>query len=344
MAACFRNALPACLVLLLIGTASPIVIAQDTTKFPSLGKVVRIDPALERLLAPEASIEVLAGGFVWSEGPVWVPREGGFLLFSDIPRNRVMKWVDGEGVSVFMEPSGFTGVTDYSGEPGSNGLGLDPEGNLTLCEHGDRRLSRMTWNGGKQTIVDSYQGKRFNSPNDHVWSSSGDLYFTDPPYGLRGRWESTQRELDFCGVFQLRKNGLLTLVDKMNSPNGIGVSPDGRTLYVAQSGRIDPGWSKYAIDTDGSVGTRELFFDARTIADFGPGSADGMAIDIQGNIWATGPGGVLIFTPQAKLLGRIAVGERVANCCFGGSDGSTLYMTADMWLCRIQTKTRGLGL
>ncbi|MEO0531961.1 MAG: SMP-30/gluconolactonase/LRE family protein, partial [Planctomycetota bacterium] len=160
--------------------------AQDTTTFPTTGKVVRHDAALDALLAEDAKIEVLAGGFQWSEGPVWVPRDGGFLLFSDIPNNRVMKWVEGEGVSVFLEPAGYTGASAYGKERGSNGLGLDPRGNLTLCEHGDRRVARLDWDGGKQTIVDNYDGKRFNSPNDHVWAASGDLFFTDPPYGLPG--------------------------------------------------------------------------------------------------------------------------------------------------------------
>ncbi|WP_231993847.1 SMP-30/gluconolactonase/LRE family protein [Pseudobythopirellula maris] len=318
--------------------------AQDTTTFPTLGEVVRLDPALDELIEPGAKIEVLAGGFDWSEGPVWVPRDGGFLLFSDIPPNRVMKWVEGQGVSVFLDPSGYTGVGRYSREPGSNGMFLDPKGDLTLCEHGDRRVAMMTWDGGKRTLVDNYQGKRLNSPNDCVWSARGDLYFTDPPYGLPGQWDSPQRELDFCGVYRLSPAGELSLVDRtLNRPNGIGLSPDGRTLYVAQSESRAAIWRKYPVADDGSVGDGELFFDATEQGRQMRGLPDGLAVDAAGNVWATGPGGVWVFSPEGEPLGRIATGEATANCCFGGADGSHLYMTADMWLCRIKTKSKGQG-
>lgn len=328
------------LVVLLPGVA----VAQDTTKFPTLGEVVRLDPALDGLLDADAKIEVVAGGFIWSEGPVWVPRDGGFLLFSDIPNNRVVKWVEGKGISTFLQPAGYTGAAEYSYEPGSNGLALDPDGNLTLCEHGDRRVALMTWDGGKRTLVDNFQGKRLNSPNDCCWGPGGDLYFTDPPYGMPKGWDSPTRELDFCGVYRRSKEGEVTLVDKtLKRPNGIGLSPDGRTLYVAQSDPSASIWRKYPVAEDGSVGKGELFYDATPMVSELPGSPDGLSIDASGNVWATGPGGVLVLSPEGKLLGRIATGERTANCCFGGPDGSTLYMTADMWLCRIHTKSRGAG-
>lgn len=324
----------------LVGAAG----AQDTTTFPTIGDVIRHESGLDVLLVEEATIEVLSGGFKWSEGPVWVPRDGGFLLFSDIPNNRVMKWVEGKGVSVFLEPAGYTGAADYGGEPGSNGLALDADGNLTLCEHGDRRIARMTWDGGKRTIVDHFQGKRFNSPNDLVWAPSGDLFFTDPPYGLPGQADSPLRELDFCGVYRVSKAGQLSLVDKtLTRPNGVGVSPDGKTLYVAQSDPDAAILRKYPINADGTIGGGKLYYDATPMVGTHRGLPDGLAIDIEGNVWATGPGGVLVLSSEGKLLGRIATGEATANCCFGGPDGSTLYITADMWLCRIQTKTRGMG-
>jgi gluconolactonase len=326
---------------MLIASAS----AQDTTNYPTLGEIVRLEPQLDALIPSDARIEVLAGGFDWSEGPVWVPRDGGYLLFSDIPRNSIMQWVPGRGVSLFLKPSGYTGKADYGAEPGSNGLSLDPDGNLVCCEHGDRRMSRMTWDGGKRTLVDSYQGRRLNSPNDAVWHKNGDLYFTDPPYGLPERWEDPRRELDFCGVYRLTSSGELKLLTKeMTRPNGIGLSPDQRTLYVAQSDPDAALWKSFPLNSDGSLAAGRTFYDVTAMVDRHKGLPDGMAIDAQGNIFATGPGGVFIFTPQGTLLGRIDTKEATANCCFGGPDGSTLFITADMWLCRVETTTKGLGM
>jgi gluconolactonase len=242
-----------------------------------------------------------------------------------------------------MKPSGYTGVADYGAEPGSNGLVLDPEGRLVLCEHGDRRMSRMDWNGGKKTLVDSYQGKRLNSPNDAVYRSNGDLYFTDPPYGLPKRWDDPRRELDFCGVFRLSKDGqLILLVKDMTRPNGIAFSPDEKILYVAQSDAARAIWMAFPVQGDGSVGQGRVFQDVTSMMGKLPGSPDGMKIDRNGNVFATGPGGVHIFTPDGTRLGRIETGERTSNCAWG-DDGSTLYITADMYLCRVKTRTKGSG-
>ncbi len=319
-----------------------ILPAQDTTNFPVLGEVVRMDPRLDRLIPKDARIEVVASGFLWSEGPVWI-KEGGYLLFSDIPRNSVMKWKEGEGVSLWMKPSGYTGVADYGGEPGSNGLLLDPQGRLVLCEHGDRRISLLYPDGGKRTLVDSYQGKRLNSPNDAVYHRNGDLYFTDPPYGLPKRWDDPRRELDFCGVYRLSKDGKVTLLTKeLTRPNGIAFSPDYKTLYVAQSDPKAALWKAFPVKEDGTLGPGRVFYDVTEFVGKLPGLPDGMKVDREGNLFATGPGGVYVFTPKGELLGRISTGEATANCAWG-DDGSTLYMTADMYLCRIKTKTRGLG-
>jgi gluconolactonase len=322
--------------------------AQDSLNFPTLGEVLRFDPALDALIPPEAKLQVLAAGFDWTEGPCWVPGEGGqpgYLLFSDIPPNKIYKWVEGKGVTLFMQPSGYTGVVDYGAEPGSNGLLLDPEGRLICCEHGDRRVSVLTNNGGKRTLVDNYQGKRLNSPNDAVFKSNGDLYFTDPPYGLPQRWEDPRRELDFCGVYRLAKDGTLTLLtSEMTRPNGIGFSPDEKTLYVAQSDPEEPIWKAFPVQEDGTLGPGRLFYSAAKELQQGlPGLPDGMAVDVQGHLFATGPGGVFVFTPAGKLLGRISTGERTSNCTFGGPDRSILYITADTYLCRIQTRTQGLA-
>ncbi|MCA8992302.1 MAG: SMP-30/gluconolactonase/LRE family protein [Planctomycetaceae bacterium] len=320
--------------------------AQDTLNFPVLGETIRHDAALDSLIEPGTPLQVLSSGFEWTEGPVWVPEEGGkgYLLFSDIPNNAIMKWVEGEGVSLYMQPSGFTGPGEYGGEPGSNGLLLDPKGRLVCCEHGDRRLSVLTKDGGKRTLVDNYKGKRLNSPNDAVFHANGDLYFTDPPYGLPKQYDDPRRELDFCGVYRLSTSGEVTLLTKeMTRPNGIGFSPDGKTLYVAQSDPEAALWKSFPVKEDGTLGPGKVLFDATDAVEKGwPGLPDGMAVDKDGNLFATGPGGVYVFSAAGKLLGRISTGERTANCTFGGPDNSILYITADMYLCRIQTKTCGI--
>jgi gluconolactonase len=316
--------------------------AQDTRNFPELGRVIRQDPRLDKLIPKDAKLEVLASGFDWSEGPVWV-KEGGYLLFSDIPRNSVMKWKEGEGVSLWMKPSGYTGVTEYKPEPGSNGILIDPQGRPVFCEHGDRRVSVLTKDGGKMTLADRYMGKRLNSPNDGVYKSNGDLYFTDPPYGLPKNWDDSRRELDFCGVYRLSKNGELTLLTKaLDRPNGIAFSPDEKTLYVAQSDPKRAIWMAFPVKDDGTLGDGRVFFDVTSSVDKLPGLPDGLKVDKDGNLFATGPGGVYIFTPEGELLGRIETGEKTGNCAWG-DDGSTLYIVADMWLCRIKTTTRGAG-
>lgn len=316
-----------------------IALGQDTRNFPSIGKIERFDAALDPLIAPDARIEVLASGLDWSEGPVWV-KDGGYLLFSDIPRNSVMKWVEGAGVSLFLKPSGFTGAGEYGRESGSNGLAVDAQGRLIFCEHGDRRISRLEPNGGKRTLVDNYMG---NSPNDAVVRSNGDIYFTDPPYGLPKDWDDPRRELDFNGVYRMSKDGQLTLLTKeVTRPNGIAFSPDEKTLYVAQSEAKRAIWMAYPLQEDGTLGTGRVFADVTSMVGKLPGGCDGLKVDRNGNLFATGPGGVHIYSPEGKLLGRLNTGERTANCAWG-DDGSTLYMTADMYLCRVKTRTRGAG-
>ncbi|MEM7384644.1 MAG: SMP-30/gluconolactonase/LRE family protein [Verrucomicrobiota bacterium] len=317
--------------------------AQNTLNFGSLGKIVRFDKkAMDQILDKEAKIEVLGSGFAWAEGPVWI-KDGGYLLFSDIPPNMVMKWKEGRGISTFLTPSGYTGPGIYGGEPGSNGLLLDAKGRLVSCEHGDRRVSVLTKGGGKRTLVDNYKGKRFNSPNDAVYHSNGDLYFTDPPYGLPKRWEDPRRELDFCGVYRLGKDGALTLLTKeMTRPNGIAFSPDEKTLYVAQSDPKAALWKAFPVKGDGTLGESRILADATSMVGKHKGLPDGLKVDRKGIIYATGPGGVHILAPDGKALGRIDTLEATANCGWG-DDGSTLYITADMYLCRIKTKAKGLG-
>ncbi len=315
----------------------------------TLGKIERLDPAFDELIGRDAQLEVLATGHIWTEGPVWVPRDGGFLLFSDIPRNRVYKWQEGKGESVFLEPSGYTGSATNLKEPGSNGLLLDPDGRLVLMEHGDRRVARLdSWDSKtKTTLAHRYMGKRLNSPNDGVFKSNGDLYFTDPPYGRalkeRSSEEFPDRDLDFCGVYRLSRDGQLTLLTKeMSRPNGIAFSPDEKTLYVANSDPAKAIWMAFPVKDDGTLGVGRVFYDVTNMVGKRPGLPDGMKVDAKGNVFATGPGGVLVFTPEGKHLGTVATGVPTANCAWG-DDGSTLYICADKALTRLKTKTKGKG-
>jgi gluconolactonase len=308
----------------------------------TIGSIERLDPTFDKLVPPGAAIEVLGEGFEWSEGPCWIKPQG-FLVFSDIPPNKIMKWDPKTGISVFRERVGYTGNEPFKGEePGTNGLMLDPQGRLVCCCHGDRVIKRIEKDGKLTIIADRYDGKRFNSPNDLVFKSNGDLYFTDPPYGLPMREKDPGRELGWFGVYRLGTDGKITLLTKeMTRPNGIGFSPDERTLYVAQSDPQAAIWKAFPVNPNGTLGISRVLFDATAWVKEGrPGLPDGMAIDKLGNLWATGPGGVYCITPQGKVLGRLNTGQRTANCKFG-DDGKTLFITADMYLCRVRTNVTG---
>jgi len=316
--------------------------AMPARIFPTLGRIERLDSAFDALIPPDVVIEKLAEGFDWSEGPVWV-RAGGYLLFSDVPRNVVLKWQEDAGVSEFLKPSGYTGQTARGGEPGSNGLTLDAQGRLVLCQHGDRRVARLESNDDFRTLAGSYRQRRFNSPNDLVVKSNGDLYFTDPPYGLEGLNDSPKKELMFNGVFRISAGGAVTLLtDALTFPNGLAFSPDERTLYVAVSDPQRPVIMAYDVKADGNLAQGRVFFDAAPLAKDKDrkGLPDGLKVDEAGNLFATGPGGVLVISPDGKLLGILNTGEATANCAWG-NDGSVLYLTADMYLCRVRTSTRG---
>lgn len=330
--------------LLLVGFLVPCQ-AESPTKYPTFGKIIRLDPRLDALIPPDVRLEKLAEGFEWSEGPVWLPKEK-CLVFSDIPNDSIMQWSEEQGLSLFLKPAGQSGATRRGTEPGSNGLLLDAEGNLVLCQHGDRQIARMegTDPDSKQTVlVDSYQGKRLNSPNDGAFHSNGDLYFTDPPYGLKQGAKDPARELPFSGIYKLSPDGKLTLLyDKMTFPNGIAFSPDESKLYVAQSDPKEALWMVFDVKEDGALGEGKVFFDATKWVATEKGLPDGLKVDRDGNIFATGPGGVFIFAPDGTHLGTIATGEATGNCAWG-DDGSSLYINADMYLGRVKTSTRGVG-
>lgn len=243
-----------------------------------------------------------------------------------------------------MEPSGYTGKEPFGGrEPGTNGLLLDHDKRLIMCCHGDRQVKRIEKDGSITILASEFEGMRLNSPNDAVVHSSGAIYFTDPPYRLPGGWRSDARELDYCGVYRRATDGTLTLLTKeMTRPNGIALSPDERTLYVAQSDGQAPIWKAFPIRDDGTLGGSTMIADGRDLAGNLRGGPDGMAVDEHGNLWATGMRGVVIMSPEGKFLGRIHTGEATANCTFG-NDGKTLYITADMYLLRVRTRVKGLG-
>ncbi len=308
-----------CLLLLFVSVAH----AQES--------IERLDPALDKIIAVDAKIETLCKGFQWSEGPVW-DTKGERLLFSDVPRNIIYQWKEGDTeASIFMKPSGFTGVSDYGREAGSNGLAFDAKGQLLCCEHGDRRVSYMTPEGGKRTLTDNFEGKRYNSPNDLTIAKDGAVYFTDPPYGLPQK--GNFRELEHHGVYRVDPQGKVTLIIKdLDRPNGVALSPDEKILYVAQSHQPAPVIMAYPIKADGTVEEGKVFYNTKDLK--GPGSPDGIKIHSNGTVFSTGPGGVLILDVNGKLLGRIICGRPTANIAFGPNEKS-LYITSQDRLLRV---------
>jgi len=316
----------------------PAVEELTPVSYPTTGSIERLDPRLDAIVPQDAVIEVLSEGHEWVEGPVWVP-ELQSILYSDIPNNAVYRWSEGEEASLWLQPAGFTGAIPREGESGSNGLALDAEGKLVLAQHGDRRLARMEAPWGApaprfETLVGEYEGNRFNSPNDVAPRANGDLYFTDPPYGLQGGNE--EKELDFQGVYRLAASGSLTLLtDELSRPNGIAFSPDQSILYVANSdGANQPVVMAYDVESDGGISNGRVFFESW---------GDGMAVDQEGNVYVTGPrGGVLIINADGEHLGTLLAPPRTSNATFG-EDGSTLFVTANTRLVRIRLNVKGVG-
>ena len=300
------------------------------------GRILRVDSRLDSLVPPGATIEKLAEGYVFTEGPVWLRGESR-LLFSDVRANAIHQWTEADGASPFLDPV-FEGDREGLRSISSNGLTLDAEGRLIICEHGNRRISRLEDDGSRTVIVDSYEGSRLNSPNDAVFGADGSLYFTDPSYGLEGLEESPLRELDFNGIYRLSPDGELELlVQDQSRPNGIALSPDEDVLYVANSDENNKVWMAYDLGEDGASNGR-VFYDVNDQTD--PGAADGLKVDLGGNLFATGPGGVWVIGWDGVHLGTILMPEVVANVAWG-DDGQTLYMTASTGVYRIRLATGG---
>ncbi|MEZ4959521.1 MAG: SMP-30/gluconolactonase/LRE family protein [Saprospiraceae bacterium] len=315
---------------------------QQKDKKPTvraIGKIERFSPEMDNLVPAGAIIEVLADGLDWSEGPVWVAN-GEYLLFSDVPANKVFKWKEGEGAKLYLSPSGFTSETAPGGE-GSNGLLFNAQGNLVLCQHGDRRVAWMNAPLDQPspefiTLADKWNGKRFNSPNDACYDRAGNLYFTDPPYGLPKQMDDPAKEIPFQGVYRLSKDGKVDLlVDSLSRPNGIALSPDEKVLYIANSDPDKAIWMAYDVMENGQLANGRVFYDATAmVGDEHKGLPDGLKVDGNGNLFATGPGGCWVFKPDGTVLGRIDTGEATANCAFGNGS-KALYLTADMYVCRV---------
>jgi gluconolactonase len=308
--------------------------------FPTIGY---IDDMARGILPANAQIEDLGGEFAWSEGPVWI--EDGYLLFTDVPGNAIWKFSETEGLSLWMLPAGSKVKADYTSSPGANGLYPYGPGKVLVPDHGNRALYVMDVETQVKTVLaDKFEGKRLNSPNDVVVHSSGMIYFTDPPYGLTDQDDNPAKELDFNGVFALSPDGDLSVIDRtLTRPNGIALSPDGRSLYVANSDPVDSKFMIYPVTTDGTVGAGALFLDVSTERESeGFGNPDGMAVATDGTIFATGPGGVWVISPEGEKLGLIRTGKPVANVAFGDADRKTLYMTSYDRLTRIHTRKTGL--
>jgi len=305
-------------------------------------KILRNDPALDAIVSPAAKIEKLAGGFLFTEGPVWV-RDGGYLLFSDPNNNTIYRWSEEDGISVYRTHSGYTGtdIGEY-GQPGSNGLTLDALGRLTINEHGNRRVTRLEKNGQLTVLADRYQGKRLNSPNDLVYRSDGALYFTDPPFGLPKFFDDPRKELPFSGVYCLI-NGELKLVSiDLLGPNGLAFSPDEKYLYVDNWDEKRKVIMRYDVHPDGTLSNGQVFFDATN--EPGEDAWDGMKIDVRGNLYLSGPGGLWIISPEGKHLGTIVGPEHPHNLAWGGEDHKILYLAAQTGLYRLAVNVPGAGV
>jgi len=316
---------------------------SSEVEYANTGSIERSSPKLDALIPAEAQLEILAEGFEWSEGPLWLEDQK-MVIFSDIPNNRINSWKVGEkGARVYLQPSGYTGAEERGGETGCNGLLLNPEGRLVLCQHGDRRMAIMDAPLDAPapkfiTLAGEWKGKKLNSPNDASFHPNGSLYFTDPPYGLEFQMEDPKKELGFQGVYRLSPEGDLSLMtDKLSRPNGIAFSPDGKTAYVANSDPARAVWMAFEVNADGNFENGRVLKDVTDRVGQEKGLPDGLKVDDAGNLFATGPGGVYVLSPEGEQLGLIRTGQATANCAFD-TDKTTLYITADMYLMRLKLR------
>ncbi|MBC7948067.1 MAG: SMP-30/gluconolactonase/LRE family protein [Chitinophagaceae bacterium] len=333
------------LVLFVVSTlrcSNTRVTTTTPVEFRTIGFLERIDPAFDNIIAPGAKAEIICEGHEWSEGPLWIEGHR-MLLYSDVPRDTVFKWTEEKGKEVYLTPSGYTGSVKRGGETGSNGLLLDNDNHLVLCQHGNRQMARMDApidipSPKFITIANMYQGKKLNSPNDGVYNRAGELFFTDPPYGLEKNMKDPNKEIPFQGVYKVKTNGEVVLItDTLTRPNGIAFLPGERTLLVANSDGARPNWYAFDIGPGDEVSNARIFHSAAGYDRSLKGGNDGLKVDRQGNVFATGPGGIWIFNSSGKLLGKYRLPDAASNCALSG-DEKTLFVTNDMYVLRLKMR------
>jgi gluconolactonase len=312
---------------------------RETVTAGDAADVLRLDPAIDRVVPRDVRIEQLASGFSFTEGPVWTPE--GLLLFSDPDDNRIYRWSADLGVSVFRTKSGYSGtdIGEYR-QPGSNGLTLDAHGRLTIAEHGNRRITRLEKNGDITVLADRFDGRRLNSPNDLVYRSDGSLYFTDPFFGLPKLEQDRRREQPHAGIYRVQNGHVQLLSTDLKGPNGIAFSPDERYLYVANWDEHKKVVMRWEVRHDGSLADGRVFFDMTAAP--GQEALDGLKVDREGHVYVSGPGGVWILSPEGTHVGTLRVPELPANFTWGDADGRTLYLTARSGIYRIRMRIPGV--
>ena len=313
----------ACALLLAACSSAPAPTAAAAPQKKGVGSIVRLDPALDALIPTDAIIEKVGGGFQFTEGPLWRP--DGRLWFSDVTGNVVRSITPDGKVQVLIEKAGGESNAPAGSFIGPNAMIADKDGYVLLCQHTNRRIVRLDKDLKQTVLLDKYQGKKFNSPNDLVYKSDGALYFTDPPYGLLKQDEDPAKELKFNGVFRYAGGKLQPVIEDLSRPNGIAFSPDEKILYISNSDEKRKIWMRYDVNANGTVSHGKVFADVT--AETEPGVPDGMKVDSLGNLWASGPGGIWVFSPEGKHLGTVKPGETPANCAWA-EDGRTLYITA----------------
>jgi gluconolactonase len=310
--------------------------------FKPIGSIERFDKAMDAIISTNASVEIIAEGFKWSEGPVWLEKQQ-TLLFSDIPSNSIYKWTEAKGKELYLQPSGYTGVTARGGEMGSNGLLLNSKGQLVMCQHGNRQMALMNAPIDNPqpvftTLAGTYQSKKFNSPNDAVYRSNGDLFFTDPPYGLEKNMQDSLKELSYQGVYKVNPSGVVKLLtDTLTRPNGIAFMSGEKTLLIANSDGFKPFIYAYDLAANDSLMNPRIFCNGGDLPVPEKGGFDGIKVDRQGNVFASGPGGICLFNKDGKMIGRIKIPGRTSNCAFA-DDEKTLFITADMNVLRLKMR------
>lgn len=327
------------LTLIVLMTTSCETKKSEANQPKYVGEIKIINERLNEIISADAKLEVIADGHDWSEGPLWLPNEKK-LIWSDVPRNTIYQWSESDGVSVYLTPSGYTSTISRGGETGSNGLLLDGQGRLVLCQHGDRRVARMesalsTPAANFVSLAEAFDGKKFNSPNDAAFGPNGNLYFTDPPYGLERQMEDSLKEISFQGVYKVTPEGQVTVMTQsLTRPNGIAFNKDKTKCYVANSDPDHAVWMIYDVDEQGDLIHERLFFDATSMVEPSNGLPDGLKINQQDILFATGPGGLFIFTPEGQHLGTLHTGSPISNCALN-EDESVLYMTSDAMIVRV---------